>query len=173
MWWIEHARDIAEAVALLCAGAFFGYKAYTGYLRVNLSLSIQCQRHASATAGEDYLAVSVRLAKGANGSLTLHDVKARIAHHQEVQFLSFTGVTRSECVSELQPYARKVVDWSRLSEQSPLLKVVPGEETQLSAFCKIPAGWACVVEVVVLGQRTNRRAMGQWKASCVSLPIEA
>jgi hypothetical protein len=155
MWWIEHARDIAEAVALLCAGAFFGYKAYTGYLRVNLSLSIQCQRHASATAGEDYLAVSVRLAKGANGSLTLHDVKARIAHHQEVQFLSFTGVTRSECVSELQPYARKVVDWS------------------LSAFCKIPAGLACVVEVVVLGQRTNRRAMGQWKASCVSLPIEA
>ena len=135
MWWIEHAKDIAEAVALLCAGTFFAYKAYTGYLRVNLSLSVQCQRQASATAGEDYLVVVVRLAKGANGGLTLHDVKARIAHRQEVQFLSFAGVSRSEYVSELQPYARKVVDWSRLSEQSPLLKVVPGEETQLATFC--------------------------------------
>jgi hypothetical protein len=70
-------RNGAETFALICAGVFFLYKAYTGYLRVNLSVFLRCQRQHIDNLS-DYLVTIMHLKKGENSSLTLHEVAARI-----------------------------------------------------------------------------------------------
>ena len=172
MWWLEHVKDVAETIALACGGAYFGYKAYTGYLRVNLSLSIQCFRQTANTT-QDALVVSVRLTKGPNGSLTLHDIQARVSQGDSSEVVTFRGIDRSSYTDQTEPFARKVIAWTRVSATSPALKLVPGEATELAAHCSVPTNSVCLVEVAVLGQQTNRHPFGQWKASCVSLPTRA
>ena len=169
--WIEHTKDIAESVALLCGGFFFGYKWYTGYLRVNLSLSVQCKRQSRSDRASDYLVVCVKIQKGPNGSVTLHDAAARVTYGDTSQLLSFPGIARSEHQSkDFGGVARHVIDWPRISSASPLLKLVPDEETELSMFCKVPSDATCTVEVAILGRKTQGHPFGQWKASCTSLP---
>ncbi len=172
MWWLDHAKDIAETVALICGGAYFGYKAYTGYFRVNLSLSLQCSRQA-ASATQDVLAICARISKGPNGSLTLHDVQARVSYGDSNELVTFRGIERSSYDSKTEPFARKAITWSRVSAESPALKLVPGEATELAAHCNVPKDSVCLVELAVLGQQTNRTPYGQWKASYVSLPRSA
>ena len=169
---LEHAKDIAEVAALLSGGVYFGYKAFTGYLRVNLSLSVRCVRQ-SDSATNDVLVIYARMVKGANGSLTLHDVQAQVRYGESTEQISFRGIDRSSYRAEAAPHARKVIAWGQVSATSPTLKLVPGEETELAAYCAVPANAVCLVEVAVLGQQTNRNPFGQWKASCVSLPKEA
>jgi hypothetical protein len=171
VWLTEHAKDIAEIFALICTGVFFGYKAYTGYLRVNLSLAVDCLRQKSNEANIDYLVLAVGLSKGPNGSLTLHDVQARISYEGGVQIHSFGSIGRCASNTSSGADGRRTIDWSRESVESPFLKLVPGEETRLSLVCRVPTRLACLVEVVVLAQRTNGIPFGQWKASSISLPI--
>jgi hypothetical protein len=166
---LEHAKDIVETIALACGGIYFGYKAYTGYLRVNLSLSVQCYRQA-ASATHDVLVVCARLTKGANGSLTLHDVQARVSHDASSELIAFRGIERSTYEGRTEPFERKAIVWTRVSTTSPALKLVPGEATEFAAYCSVPTDSVCLVEVAVLGQQTNRSPYGQWKSSCVSLP---
>ena len=172
MWWVEHAKDIAEAVALACAAGYFLFKAYTGYFRVNLSLSLECSRHA-AHSSNDTLVVRAILTKGTNGSLTLHDVQARVIYGEATSLLVFRGIERSSYDSVTSPFPRKVIAWSRVSAQSPMLKLVPEEVTELAAFCEVPSGAVCTVEFAVVGQKTNRKPLGQWKATSVSVPRAA
>jgi hypothetical protein len=172
VWLIEHAKDIAEILALIGTGLFFGYKAYTGYLRVNLSLAVDCLRQRSNDAEIDYLVVTLGLRKGVNGSLTLHDVQARISGEGVDQIHSFGSIERCATNAASSADGRKTIDWSRSNAESPLLKLVPDEETRLSLVCRVPTQSACLVEVAVLGQRTNGIPFGQWKASSVALPID-
>lgn len=170
---IEHGKDLAEIVALMCTGVFFAYKAYTGYLRLDLSLAIECQRQQRVDGDGDHLVVCVRLHKGPNGSITLHDVQSRISYESTQECLSFVGIERSDTTPD--PVGkRRTIDWLRNNSSSPFLKLVPGEETQLSVGCTVPSGAVCLVEVGVLGIRTNLPGpFGQWKASSVSLPRTA
>ena len=161
-------KDLAEVAALVCAAFFFGYKAYTGYLVTNLSLAVQCQRQKSRCGGLDHLAVNVTIRKGANASLTLHDVQARISYANEVEVFPIVGFERCDW----RPNGfRSRLDWSQTRSSSPLMRLVPGEETQLSVHCEVPSKAACLVEVAVLGQRTRHSRFGQWRASNVSLPL--
>ncbi len=169
MWWLEHAKDIAETIALICGGAYFGYKAYTGYLRVNLSLSLQCSRQ-SASGTQDFLIICARISKGPNGNLTLHDVQARVSRGNMSEVLRFRGIERSSYGEQAEPFVRRAIVWDRVSATSPALKLVPGETTELAVHCTVPKDSICLIEVVVLGQQTNRNPFGQWKASCVSPP---
>jgi hypothetical protein len=163
---------IAQFAALLGAALFFGYKALTGYLRINLSLSIECQRQKNQTKGTDTLAIVVHLKKGENGSLTLHDAQARIKYGEQIDLRSFGGLERSSAnTMNFGEGQRKTLDWSSLDNSSPLLKLIPGEEVQLSIIHEVPTDAVCLIEVAVLGERTNSPSLGQWKASNVSLPL--
>ena len=142
---VENIKDIAQIVALLGAGIFFIYKMITGYLRVNLSLAIECQRQKSVVGGADDLVVSLKLQKGPTGSVTLHDAQVRVSYEGTVQALS-------------------------VSTKSPLLRLVPGEETQLAVACAVPVNAVCLVEVVIVGRRIRSHPFCQWRASSVSLP---
>jgi hypothetical protein len=169
---LENVKDIAETAALICAGVYFSYRARVGYFRINLSLSVGSSRGRRSET-EDYLVVSVKLTKGPNGSLTLHDAQARVSWAGGGRCLTFPGIARSSFDTTSVPHARKQAAWDRVSAESPFLKIVPGEETELAVHCEVPRNEVCSIEVVVLGQQTNRKPIGQWKASHVSLPRAA
>lgn len=166
-WIVEHPKDFAEIVALASAALFFLYKAITGYLRANLSLSVRCVRLSSGDRSTDRLAISMHIAKGTNGSVALHDASARITVDGQTQVHSFPGTLRSERVKGCQ---RSSINWSKIDESSPLLKLVPGEETELALLVLIPSSAICLIEVAVLGRRVSGLTFGQWKASAVSTP---
>jgi hypothetical protein len=169
---LEHLKDVAETAALACAAVYFGYRARIGYFRVNLSLSVSSSRE-QCSQSEDWLVVALKLAKGPNGSLTLHDAQARVTWTGGSRILAFPGIARSSFDTSSVPYDRRVVSWDRVSAGSPLLKIVPGEETELAVHCEVPRQEVCNIEIVVLGQQTHRNPIGQWKASHVSLPRAA
>jgi hypothetical protein len=166
-WILDHPKDFAEIAALASAALFFLYRAVAGYLRVNLSVSLIFLREPRRDQSTDNLVVSVRLAKGPNGSIALHDATARITVDGNVQVLPFPGTSRSKRV---QSNERSSINWSEVEQSSPLLKLVPGEETELALTLAVPNNSICLIEVAVLGKRVFGTAFGQWKASGVSLP---
>ena len=169
---LEYLKDIAQTIAMAFGGVYFGYKAFIEYFRVNLSLSVKCSREKHSDT-EDWLVVSVTLDKGSNGSLTLHDAQARVTYAASEHVVTFPGIERSSYEDAERPFLRKVIAWGSVSTSSPHLKMIPGEKTELTTYCKVPSGEVCLVEVAVLGQQTKKNPVGQWKASCVSLPKTA
>jgi hypothetical protein len=170
MSWTTHVKDLSQIVALLGAGGFFTYKTLTGYLLVNLTLAVSCTRQRTADGSKDYLVVTVHMKKGPNGSVALHDVRALVKCDQYAAEIIFTGNSRSS-YRTVPDGSRRQINWSKESESSPLIKLVPDEETDMSGLCEVPIDAACTVEVAVLGKRVAGKAFGQWKASCVSLPV--
>jgi hypothetical protein len=166
-----NARNIAETIALLLAGAFFIYKFISGYLIVNLSVKLKCIRHALESSDEDLLAINVTLAKGDRGSLDFHDASVQVKYDGSAEEIQLHGFERSSYTGRTDVTDNfKKVNWSSRSQKSPFLRLTPGEETQLAAKCLVPRDKECLVEAVILGKRTKGWKIGQWKAACVSLP---
>ena len=169
-------KDGAQIAALLGAGGFFAYKAISGYLRVNLTTFVSCTRQRAEDGTGDYLAIQLDLKKGPNGSVALHDVRALVKSAKPEDrdkpgvVLVFTGNSRLTFVPSADG-SRRQVDWSQESRTSPLIKLVPDEETNMSVCCKVESEGVYSVEVAVLGKRVAGRKFGQWKASCISLPV--
>jgi hypothetical protein len=91
----ETVKNWAEAFAWVCAGAFFVYKAFSGYLISNLSLSLKCRRRHLAP-GTDYLVVTAGLKKGDRGAVSLHDIRAHVSPtvDGELDFKPLIGIKR-------------------------------------------------------------------------------
>ena len=126
---LDKAKELAEFLALVSAAVFFLYKAYTGYFRVNLSLSLACQRRPNNGKADDTLVLSLRMKKGVNGSLTLHDVAARVSDGQSTRIIHFVGIARSGMRLPEGPNGRATIDWSQPAK-SPFLKLIPDEEVE-------------------------------------------
>jgi len=170
--WTKHANDIAQALGFLAAGCFFIYKGISGYLRVNLSIKVSCDRRPS-NDGTDFLAVQAHLKKGPNGTIAMHDVSARIAYGDHSDEVRFDGVMRSSWQTErISNTNRAILDWKTSSAHSPLLKLVPDEEIELTALHKVPNNAVCQVQVGLIGQRLRSPVFAQWKCSAVSFPQE-
>jgi hypothetical protein len=165
----ETAKNWAEAFAWLCAGGFFVYKAFSGYLISNLSLSLKCQRRHTGR-GTDYLVVTARLKKGDRGAVSLHDIRAHVSPtvEGESDFQSLVGINRLS--------SRDVGNgiWNVLKTQSreaPLLNLPPEDETSFSQCFVVPSDLPCAVDVTVLGGWSwHRKTRYQWRASAISLP---
>lgn len=167
------AKEIAEALALLAAGGFFIYKAITGYMRVNLSIYPQCKRQRADDGSKDHLVILLKVKKGPNGSVGIHDAGALVTYDGEQQKLSFSGIVRSSYKSiGLSNRKRVQVNWDEVSKTSPLLKLVPDEEVDLAAVCDVPTGAVCSVQTVIVGKKVGGWKFGQWKSSCISLPTK-
>lgn len=167
---INLLKDIFQIGALASAACFFVYKAVTGYLRVNLSLSIECRRQRHQNTDDDNLVVCVRLKKGGNGSLALHDAKAQVFYGSVKHIASFPGIRRSARTNTDPKRQRQHIDLPSEDANSPFLKLVAGEETELATALKVPRSAVCEIEVAILGRQVHGFPFGQWKASCVSLP---
>lgn len=192
-----HAKDIAEivkdgfdalknlfqALAFGAAGAFFLYKWTSGFLVTNLSLSIECDRKPRADKTHDDLSVLAKVSKGDRGSIILHDAQARISHGNP-PYVSFADTVRLSfepaADSRFATEERKVIKWDEISRESPLIRLTPGEEAEMSCHCIVLSQTTCKVEVVVLGFHSNAWAFriptgkqgffAQWRGSRISLP---
>jgi hypothetical protein len=85
--------------------------------------------------------------------------------------MPFAGFHRLSYTSDrTTSVERKVVNWSKISETQPLLRLPPDEETEFSCCFRVPTQAICVVEVAVLGRERSWFSIGQWRASHVSPP---
>lgn len=166
-----NAKDLAEVIALSAAAIFFLYKLISGYLIINLTMKVDCERRAINSNKQDILAITVQLSKGDRGSLEIHDATINVECEDRTQEVELLGFRRSTYRPRDDYEKYKKVNWGVQSNEAPFLRLTPGEETQLAAKCLVPKDKPCAVQAVVLGKRTKGWKVGQWKAACVSLPI--
>jgi hypothetical protein len=161
---------VAKSVALFAAASFFFYKLYTGYHVINLALSVRCER-TPLDGDRDLVVVFATLTKGDRGSLALHDLQARFTTSGGSQLVPFAGFERSSYRTDPLPIGdRKVLNWSLRSENSPFIRIAPGDAVEVACSATIAKSEVCIIEVAVLGPKLNSSAIGQWKASYVSAP---
>jgi len=167
-------KSVVEGFAVLAAAGYFFQRLLSGYFVVNLSVAVAVERMKEDE--RDLLAVTATLEKGDRGTLSLHDVVIRvvseggtpIVQQVDVQRFAFTrqrvnGTTLDRCVAEL----------TATSMSTPLLNLTPGECMTVSGYVDVPSGKTCLVEVVVLGERTGSGNVAQWRSSTVSLPRDS
>jgi len=149
--WLEATKTWTEIAAFGGATVFFAYKAATGYMIVNVSLSAKAER-AHADAEFDYLTIATTLGKGSTGSLELHEAKARVSWSNETEDCPLVGIERLSYESDLVSPYRKRLKFGVVSRTHPLLRLTPGEQATFSAVLKVPRSEVCTIEVAVAGR---------------------
>src|SRR5215467_11298262 len=100
---------IFQALGILGAGLYFGYKIWQGYNIIDLSVSAECSRQKTQADNQadkkDYLFVNVDLEKGERGSLRLHDARVRVHYFSsgKSDYCGLRGIDRSQRKSEQAP----------------------------------------------------------------------
>jgi hypothetical protein len=194
-------KDCFEIGAYIAALLFFYYRARSGYLMVDMGISVDCERKRKPGSGnKDYLGISVALKKGERAGLVLHDAQVRITNcstHQVVGIYPLTTIWRanrtgkvadSEASSKLCPEerprrtslpetSRAQIDWTCIPGDFPRINLPPGDESKLAAFVEVDADVPYMVEAIVLAQTIFlgciKNRFGQWRAAKVSLPLVA
>jgi hypothetical protein len=180
---LETTKDVLQIIAWISAGGFFGYKALSGYLTVDMKVRLSCERKPSV-GGKDYLAVTAVIIKGERGGVELHDAQVRLQSqmtrrvHGPVDLKTIERLGRTP----LQPdppgsqSLRSRIDWTRVPADVPRLKLPPGDEMQLAALFEVEANEPYLVETVILARRIFlghlKRRFGQWRSTIVSLPCQ-
>jgi hypothetical protein len=91
---------IATFLGVIGAGTYFLIKERRGFHIPNLSVSITCERCATQTKDDDWLAITVTLKKLDRGTLSLSKVSAKIGEEENSPDLPLWGaylVTRGNC----------------------------------------------------------------------------
>jgi hypothetical protein len=168
----KELREIAEAFALFFAGLFFVFKLFQGYFYPNLSLTVQCQRRHLPDPTKDSLVIQANLEKGDRGSIRIHHAQARITQAgRDAVIVDLVGYARSSFRTEaIGSWRRRLINWNAQSKSSPVLRVTPGEKTELSTLAEVSRSEPCIVEVAILGGERIWMGVGQWKASHISEP---
>jgi hypothetical protein len=166
--WLQIAKDTIQSLAFFGAAAFFLYKAATGYLIVNVSLSAKIERR-RGTDATDYMAIAAKLKKGSHGSIELHDARAYVSWTGGSQECELIGIERLSFRTEKMDERKRLV-FGSVSTKAPLLRLTPDEEATFSVLVEVPASAPCVVQIGVIGILTGGWRVGQWRTSMVSLP---
>ena len=168
---LEDTKNLAEVFAFGSAAIFFLYKAITGYLITNLSISLSSSRHTAIDENTDWLTIVAKLTKGDRGSLDLHDAKVRVRWQEGEITERLIGYTRQGYKNEpVGGITRTIVDFDSVHQLKPFLRLSPGEETSFSCYVEIPSDQVCTIELTVIGKMRRDRQSGQWKASTISIP---
>ena len=168
---LEITKTVSEILAFLGASAFFGYKAVTGYLIVNVSVAGRLQRVHADPVWDD-LAIAATLKKGATGSLELHDARVRVSWKTDFRESAFVGIERLSCETEKSSPWRRRILFGITSQTNPVLRLTPEEGATFSAVVRVPRSEVCTVEIAVTGRLTKGWKQGQWRTSLISLPVE-
>lgn len=166
---------IATALGIVGAGGYFVWKAWLGQNNVNLSLGITTAR-CRGSADDDIVSALVTIRKGSNTALSLLHGEVRFSEAIDGQ-PRMLSLHRLE-VTEVGEQSLRV-DWNRVAGERALF-VSPGEETHFACNAEVPRGWACAVEVVLLGKKrlprkppaSGKGFLAQWRAGTVALPLE-
>jgi hypothetical protein len=162
-------KTVAEIIAFVSGAWFFFWKLRSGYLIVNLRVSIGSER-SYASAETDHLAVSAKLTKGAIGTLILHDARVRVSYPGGWIVRELVGYERLTFRDDPHERTRSRVVFGHRSLAAPYLFLTPDEEVTFSALAEVPASLPCVIELAVSGRRRYRDRVGQWRSSIISLP---
>lgn len=180
---MEDVKNFFEILAILFAGGFFGYKLYSGYFIVDLSLDLESVRN-TYDSKNDIVVVKLKLKKGERGTLQVHDAQVKYTYRtippndpNSVKFVEnsvkFVGVERQSFKKEIIPNSlnieRKVIKWEKRSKSVPLLSFSAGEETTFSCYFIVPKDKVCEIDSAILGKKTGHKKTSQWRASCISI----
>jgi hypothetical protein len=172
------------------------FKTRLGYFTVGLSLSITCHRQKIARSEtQDYLAITVHVRGMDRGTVRLQDAIVIISDADERSTSNDNLSQTKEPISlnDIFRYAhvknetdipetkgrgyRFKITPRKYAHHNPLLSIAPGEEVNWGCVTRVTKDRAYVVEVVVLGSPPETKTRfkditGQWRASCISLPIQ-
>jgi hypothetical protein len=170
----ETIKNVAETAALLTAAVFFLYKVHAGYFYVGLAIFVESERR-HLDDEKDRIVVTIRLKKSGTGTIQLHDAQVQFfpvdGPREAREAIALIGLQRKGQKDEtIGSRRRKIVDWDSL-HADPRLQLAPGDETQFACHHVIPAQDVCVIELTILGQARAWVDVGEYKASCVSLPV--
>jgi hypothetical protein len=174
---LSNVKTVVEILAYFSAFFFFGFRVYSGYFITNLSVRIACSRQRDpADKMTDLLSVTLVLLKGDLGSVRIHDIQIRNNHCPvpELQGLD-QELWRLEDEKNTAPPGeptRVRLEWKQKT-CNPFLILGPGEETQLSSYCRVSSDKVYKIEAVVAGRpvRLWPPTTCQWRISAVSLPL--
>lgn len=155
-----------KIAALVSGGLFFGWKVWTGWLVINLSVGIETQRVHLAN-GQDAVSIKVNLDKGPTDTLYIQDLSVRVTEtlgngQNKVQILDFPELKR------LNKNNDKLV-W-KTNSSNKQITLSPSEKAHFSNVVEVGYNNYCLIEVAVLGIREARGDF-QWRTSAVSLPL--
>lgn len=161
---LQQCELVSRIAAFVAVAAFVLYKLFAGFHLSNMSIELSLKRgHRSEQ--QDILAITIALVKGDRGTIKLLNAAARVICDGDRKAIDLPGLQRLH-TGEL----RKGV-W-QVSDRRPYLYFTPGEKTVFGTHATVPHGSPCIVEVVFAGKTPIYWRSGQWRASCVSLPLD-
>ncbi len=178
---LEGVKNVVEIVAIAAAGFYFLYQVLDGQFFSSLSVELQCERTPVPGTTEDYLQLTLELAKeGSASSVYLDVVEARVSPISSTTSgssnASGTFAPRQVVFAGTKRLALEpedgVVKWDGPSDEKRALNMSSGDKIQMHELTTVPANALVRAEVVIVDWRKNdslSRA-AQWRASCISLP---
>ena len=165
-----HGEEL-KSLAVLGAAAFFAYKLATGWLLINLSVSLSAKLKAPrpTASGEkrDDLVVKVILRKGKIDAMRLLAAEVKVAPLPDgmPEYRPIKGTDRL-------PW-KGSIGWTKIDRKRPYLNLSPNDSMQFSEHFKVTPGIIYRVDVVVIGDRNWWFAYrkGQWRSSVIVLDV--
>src|ERR1700722_11713445 len=137
-------KDVAQIAAWVLAGLFFVYKAVSGYLIVDASVKLDCER--KHVGSHQFLSVTATVKKGERGAIRLLDARVRLT-----KVGATIGVTK-ELVGIRRLHNERCDGSEKAvfeeSSKDPILNFAPGDEMQFSEFFEVEGDQVFAVEVV-------------------------
>ena len=158
--------DSVTVGGALTAAVFFLWKLFTGWLIINLQVSIDLKRQ-SYDGENDILAVQINLKKGSTDTLWIRDISLRVTPQwpaDKPTVITFAELTQLAIVN-------KKLDWEAACPEAKNITLSPDESVQFARAILVPRNRPALVEAAVFGDRTFWSKGFQWRASAVALPI--
>jgi hypothetical protein len=118
---------------------------------------------------QDAIAMTVRLAKGGNGGLRIHDTLVTVSWPGGQTTTALSGVSRLE-LQRMGDARFEILRPPRENPGRPQYGLPPGDATAFSASVQVPRDAICTIDAVVIGRKWLNRWPGQWRTTIVSLP---
>ena len=164
---LERAKLVIEIIGLLVGGAFlFGGVAIPWFSNTSAEMEVRTKRASSDRAGEDYLAIEVRLHRHGTARCDLFSINAWVHNplaKGDKQLVSFdTGA--------LLPTASGA-DFER-PRNKPQITLDPDDAFHVSNITRVPRDSPEVVDVVIRCDRDTAGNPPEWRSSTTSFPGE-
>jgi hypothetical protein len=173
-------EDKLKVIAFGSGFLFFAYKLLTGWLFINLNVSLESERE-PADNENDHLALKITLAKGSIDSLWVTSIECRISDCHEkngtvildnFKIIEAFGTKKRDPVAEGQ--SKKMNYWK--GDDIPLYVLSPNETAVFSCYTTVPKKSVAAVEIAAIGTRPfygiekleGKRI--QWRSSFIILP---
>lgn len=154
-------------LAGLSASIFFLWQIITGWLVVNVEISIETERQ-TLDEDKDWLAFKINFKKGKTDTLQIKDLKAQV-RKQDGSLVEGGEFSFDEIRRLAAPLNQ--INWSTPDPEGKNISLSPEESFHLGTFVEVPAGMPVIVEAVLHGNRKFWWSGFQWRASVASLPV--